>query len=415
MHTVLARSPLVRWFISVITLAFVLAATPCCATTTTADGSRDADAFDPARVRGMWVTRWDYLTPDDVREIIANCARMGATDVFWQVRGQADAYYKSDLEPWGEELFRGREHVTAADLARGPGYDPLALAVREAHARGMRLHAWMNTMPLWKGKAAPRNPRHPYYTHAAWRLSDQHNKPQPLNDHYVIMNPASPAVHAHIAAVVRDLVSRYDVDGVHLDYIRFVDDGIDTKHLYPADTATRALYQAQTKQAFRDDEAGRAAYRAWVRERITELVRTIRVETDRANVALTAAVWRRPDLARGRYLQDAARWANEGAVDAVMPMIYTDSNTQYVSDLAAWHQAAGTRRVVPGVGAYKHADGARTLEQLDAGAGRSRWVLFAYSSYFDSRAPGQLYTPEARALREARRIVIERLARDGSS
>ena len=94
-------------------------------------------------VRGIWVTRWDFRSPEDVRRVVADAASIGVTDVFWQVRGQGDSYYRSRIEPWGEELFRDDRSRT------DPGFDPLALAVQEAHRRGVRIHAWFNVMPMW--------------------------------------------------------------------------------------------------------------------------------------------------------------------------------------------------------------------------------------------------------------------------
>ncbi|MFG0251369.1 MAG: family 10 glycosylhydrolase, partial [Phycisphaerales bacterium JB038] len=105
-----------------------------------------------APIRALWVTRWDYRNERDVRRIIFDAADMGATDIIWQVRGQADAFYDSDIEPWGEELLE--------DLPPGvrqPPFDPLAIACQLAHGKGLRLHAWFNVMPLWKDRTPPKN------------------------------------------------------------------------------------------------------------------------------------------------------------------------------------------------------------------------------------------------------------------
>ena len=123
--------------------------------------------------RGLWVTRWDYRSASDVARILEEAHSLGATDVMWQCRGQADAYYESALEPWGQEL------------GGTPTFDPLAVAVHEAHKRGLRIHAWVNVFPLWKGTVPPRDAEHPFHSKPAWRLMDDLGNVQQLHDHYV--------------------------------------------------------------------------------------------------------------------------------------------------------------------------------------------------------------------------------------
>lgn len=369
-------------------------------------------------LRGIWVTRWDYRTPEDVRTIMRNIDQAGFTDVFWQVRGQADAYYESRLEPWGELLFRDSNGDTARpsprEARRGPGWDPLEMAVREAKRRGVRLHAWMNVMPLWKGVAEPVDASHPLLARTAWRLRDDRGEAQALNEHYVIANPVLPAVQDHIASVARDLATRYDIDGLHLDYVRFVSESLEKDRWYPGDAVSLALYrEARGLPADASVEPG--AMRAWVRERITDLVDRISDEarSARPGVMMSAAVWRRPELARDEQLQDAVRWARLGMLDAVMPMMYHDDDAAYRSDLTAWTRAV-TRRgsVVPGVGVYKHGSGRQTTGQVNMHAEDDRFVLFAYSSLWHSAAPGSLETPGAEAERLRRRVPLRTILRD---
>ena len=90
---------------------------------------------------GLWVTRWDFQTAEDVRAIIADARATGVTDIFWQVRGQGDAYYGSPYEPWGEDLTlrHDEQNKPIRDRSRmlNPGFDPLRLAISESHANGI--------------------------------------------------------------------------------------------------------------------------------------------------------------------------------------------------------------------------------------------------------------------------------------
>ncbi|MEQ8769724.1 MAG: family 10 glycosylhydrolase [Phycisphaerales bacterium] len=354
-------------------------------------------------IRGVWVTRWDYRTEGDVARAMHDIRSLGVTDVFWQVRGQADAFYPSHLEPWAEEMLDAEGNP--------PAFDPLAIAVREAHANGLRIHAWINAMPLWRGTTPPKNPDHPFHAKPQWRLTDPSGELQPLNDHYVIVNPLRRDVRDHLVAVGRDLVTRYNIDGLHLDYIRFVTDAMDTSRTYPAGDSARALLRERTGSDTLDTPEQRQALRDLIEESITRVVERMDREAAgaRDGVMLTAAVWRRPDLARDQYEQAAADWANRGVVDAVIPMIYTTDHERFGSDLAAWRAECPDARIVPGVGIYKHDHG----DLFRAQSEHPEFVAFAYSSMFTSRASDQEPSPRTLAERVSlRRAVRERAEPD---
>ena len=80
-----------------------------------------APATATDEVRAIWITRFEYQTEADVKTILANCASLGFNTILFQVRGQADAYYRSSIEPWAERLG-----------GRDPGFDPLEVACRES-------------------------------------------------------------------------------------------------------------------------------------------------------------------------------------------------------------------------------------------------------------------------------------------
>ncbi len=360
---------------------------------------------------GLWVTRWDYQTKDDIRSIIEDAAAVGVTDLYWQVRGQSDAYFSSTYEPWGEELTRprGEENKELANAPRAldPGFDPLLIAIDEAHARGIEIHAWMNVMPLWKGKTPPMDKSHAFYTQSQWRLSDETGQPQPLGEGYVVINPVLDEVQDHIVKVVRDVVTRYDIDGIHLDYIRFLTDELGTQKLYPGDSKSLSLYARMVGDRATVGQINRTKYRVWIRDRITRLVERIGKEglAGHPSVRYSTAVWRRPDLAKEQYLQDAQRWLNEGMVDEIMPMIYTENDVQFESDLESWYSVVDRKRVIAGIGTYKHNSGGQTLSQAAIGHPR-RFVLFAYSSIFESSNPDQDKKPETVRSRAMKRDAI---------
>src|SRR5262247_3479359 len=105
-------------------------------------------------IRAIWVTRFEYQSEADVKAIVANSAALGFNTILFQVRGQADAYYRSSFEPWAERLG-----------GRDPGFDPLEIACRESKRLGISLHAWVNVMPAWRGKVPPADRNQVCYQH----------------------------------------------------------------------------------------------------------------------------------------------------------------------------------------------------------------------------------------------------------
>ena len=405
-NTLAAPSPLAIVLSIAIVLAGILAAATIQGCSSSGPFLADSAEKRDDIMRGIWVTRWDYRTAVDVEKAIDDAAATGFTDVFWQVRGQADAYYRSSLEPWGEDLFRDRP------TANDPGFDPLAVAVARAKQRGVRLHAWINVYPLWKGKGQHKDSRHAFLRRPDWRLTDDHNQPQPQTDQYVVANPTDPTVQAHIAAVCRDIVSRYAIDGLHLDYVRFVNDGLPEGRIYPADSASiTRFYEATGRRSLVSIE-DKAAHAAWVRDEITTLVERIRRDSKRIRprLELSAAVWRTPNLAKEAVLQDSEAWLRDGTVDRVLPMIYTESNADYVRDLKLWVDAARGNPVTPGIGAYKH-QATQTLEQIRLSEQADGYCLFAYATIFESANPFEKKDATSVAMREARRRALEAVQR----
>jgi uncharacterized lipoprotein YddW (UPF0748 family) len=335
-------------------------------------------------LRAIWVTRWDYRTADDVKTIVANCASLGVTDVIWQCRGQADAYYRSSLEPWGE-LIGGKD----------PGFDPLELAVKEAHAKGLKIHAWINAMPVWRGKAKP-SPESIAGKHPDWVVVGKDGKPQAPNDHYLCANPAKDEWVRHVCAVAADIVSRYDVDGLHLDYIRYLEGD------WSYDETTLSKFGAKPDEK-------KEEWTEFRRGLVTEAVRRIResVRKARASATLTAAVY--PNrLARSRIHQDAERWVKEGLVDLVFPMQYNDKDADFFDRVKEARESFGDK-VVPGIGVFKHETAEQTGRQLEfVRTQRCRGVaLFCYANFWKTHDESYARSPQS--LRDARIDAVRRL------
>ena len=350
-----------------------------------------ARAEERPPVRAVWVTRWDWRTADEVRLIVRRCAELGANRVLFQVRGNASAFYPSRLEPWDAWLG-----------GKDPGFDPLAVALEAARAHGLELEAWINALPLWRGVDPPADPEHPYLRHPEWVVVGSDGKPQRRTAHYVCANPALPAVRAHVAAVASELATNYALDGLHLDYIRYV---TDEEHQLDFSRDPDSLRAFGADPA--EDPAGWARFKA---AQVTATVREVRaaVRAARPGCRLTAAVFPTRQ-SRARVAQDVEGWVREGLVDAVFPMTYAKDAAAFEERLQdCLPLGQGRVPVIPGVGAFQHPDPATTRAQLEraraAGAGGA--ALFCYSSLFESADRQEL--PEADAALRARRVELLR-------
>lgn len=361
--------------------------------------------------RALWVTRYDWTTygqvprPEAIDAIVNRAADAGFNMIFFQVRAHGDAYYTPGLEPWASRLTG----TNGATLGQDPGWDPLAYMLERAHARGLQVHAYLNTYTAWLGTTAPPHttPEHIFWAFsyrpgsgwAYWRQWDRHHHPMNLNTGYLWASPGVEFVEDHVIAVARDIVSRYPVDGLHLDLVRYA--GAD----YSCDPRSEERY-------------GRTCFSNWdytdfQRSLVTNLVRRMYTEVRplRPNLMLSAAVWWSPIDQWGfgcsegynDYYQDSQAWLAAGIVDAVAPMLY---GCPALEDLGNWtavvrdfqvHSAG--RYVLPGISAEVSTFNA-IAERIAAArtAGAAGQALFSYTSlnahnYWDDLTNGPYAQP----------------------
>ena len=321
--------------------------------------------------RAVWVVRRAYNSPEEIAGLMEACRQAGFNTVLFQVRGTATVHYRSAIEPM------------AYEYRSPPTFDPLEVACREAHRRGLALHAWVNMMPAWHGPTPPTDPRHVYNTHPEWFWYDQAGRRQPLGNCYVSLNPCLPEVRAYIVSILEEIVRKYPVDGLHLDYVRFPTEGSPRKSEYPYDRNTLALYRQATGQRPRDN---RARWSSWRTQQVTQLVMDARsmVTRVRPGVKLTAACGHDMNAWRKDYFQDGPTWVRNGYVDLIFVMNYTNNTAAFAQRQAAWRRAAGGYPVAAGIGLDQHRSPAISIEQIRmAQQWGQGWSLFSSNLLFD--------------------------------
>lgn len=326
-------------------------------------------------VRAVWVTRNEFKTAEDIARVMQNAKDAGFNTVIFQVRGNGTVFYPSKIEPWAEQYDY-----------KDPGFDPLAVAVKEAHDRGLDLQAWVNVMPAWNGTRPPAHPDQLYNKRPEWFWYDQNGNRQALCRFYVSLNPCLPEVRAYLVDVFREIVANYEIDALHMDYIRFPNEdpaiprgsGLD----YPRDAKTLALYKEATGKAPDDDKP---AWNKWRTDQVTQLVAEIRAMMRQVRPAclLAASVGSAPRSGLSHF-QDGLRWAEENLIDMAFPMNYKRDLPSFVTGMEPWLPPREQVIVVPGLWTP---GGAEVVKgQIEAAVrATGNFCLFSYGAVFSNR------------------------------
>jgi uncharacterized lipoprotein YddW (UPF0748 family) len=247
-------------------------------------------------------------------QILDRSKELGLNAVILHVRPAGDALYDSKLEPWSEYL------TGTQGKAPEPFYDPLEFAVREAHARGLELHAWFNPYrarhPSARSELAP--------THIA-RTNPELVKPY---GSFLWMDPGEDAVRNRTIEVIVDVTRRYDVDGIHIDdyFYPYREQGPDGREIDFPDSVSFAKYQATGGKLGRSD---------WRRSNVDRFVKQMYAAVKQAKPTVKVGIspigtWR-PGVAapqiRGfdayeSIFADARKWLVDGDTDYFVPQLY---------------------------------------------------------------------------------------------
>jgi uncharacterized lipoprotein YddW (UPF0748 family) len=341
--------------------------------------------------RALWVSRFEYASAQDLATIMSRAEAAGFNLVYLQVRGRADAFYRSSLEPWAANL--------TGTLGRDPGWDPLATALTEAARHGIEVHAWINAFTGWAGTTPPptSQPLHAFLEHPDWVMVNQDGQDMPYTSDSRWMTPGHPGVRSRLAAVAADLARRYGVGGVHLDFIRYPS----TSYSYDL-PSLRAYDSARAQEpALGFDELRRRLVTRAVSETHDSL------KAVNPSLKLSAAVWgiyqnklgwSGVSTGYGSVLQDARAWDQLGVVDALVPMVYWPLADSYGGRLDfAWladdHATSVGRPLFVGI-YVPGLDGEALAKQVERArmAGAEGVSVFSYSSLNDANLWGQLKT-----------------------
>ena len=280
-------------------------------------------------------------------DLLDRAANGGFNTVIFHVRPAGDAVYASTLEPWASML--------TGTQGTSPGYDPLAFAVQAAHDRGLELHAWIN--PFRAGNASDTA------NFAALHIFKARRDLARIYGSQVWMDPGEPDVQDRTMAAVLDIVTRYDIDGIHADdyFYPYQERNSSNQIIGFPDTAT----WTRSGTSLTIDDWRRANIDKFV-ERMYREVHTVK-PTLKVGIS-PFGIWR-PGYPSGvngldayaTIYADARKWLRSGWVDYMAPQLYWSLSApqQGFQPLLDWWiaESVAGRHVWPGLAAYRVADG----------------------------------------------------------
>lgn len=251
---------------------------------------------------------------EELRAILDRLQKANINTVLLQTRIRATTIYPSQYEPW--------DGCLSGFPGKSPGYDALQFAIDECHKRGMEVHAWVVTIPVGK-----------WNSYGCRQLRKRFPRLIKRIDQDGYMDPEAKQTGCYLAEMCREIVQRYDVDGIHLDYIR---------------------YPETWKFRISKDQA---------RGNITRIVEKIHqaVKKEKPWVKMSCSpIGKFDDLSRywshgwnayTKVAQDAQAWLKDGLMDELFPMMYFRGD-QFFPFAIDWKEHSYGKIIAPGLGIY---------------------------------------------------------------
>jgi uncharacterized lipoprotein YddW (UPF0748 family) len=316
--------------------------------------------------RALWVDAWGegFLNASQVSSLISACRTYNFNAVVVQMRRRGDAFYMPGIS--------GNDPRTTAVASN---FDALEEIIRQARNGSPRIevHCWVTTQLIWSHPTLnPPQASHVFNRHPEFLMKD-FNGGMFLSEGYYL-DPGHPEAAYWNYRMATNIVSRYDLDGFHWDYIRYPN----------ASSGYNDVAIARFNEEFGRTglpSPGDPQFSEWRRRQVTDFLRWTNADllAIRPSLQISAAVFAsRTDAFSARY-QDWAAWNQEGIIDLCMPMNYTANNATYNARVDDAVNREGVRRIYMGPGAYLNTK-ENTLSQLlySRNRGLRGSVLYSY-------------------------------------
>lgn len=304
-------------------------------------------------IRSVWLDRGTIVRAGSeagLAEIFDRLAQAGINTVFFETVNASYTIYPSQVAPQQNPLIRG--------------WDPLAAAVKLAHGRGMELHAWvwvfaagnqrhneiLNQSPNYPGPVLAANPD--------WANYDNRGNMIPVGQNKPFFDQANPELRQYLINLYTEIVTRYNVDGLQLDYIRYPFQDPAAGRIYGYGKAARAQFQQQTGvDPLNISPSDRDLWHKWTvfrTQQVDSFVSAVsqQLRQKRPNLILSVAVFPLPEIERIQKLQQHWEvWARRSDIDLIVPMTYALDTPRFQRLAQPWIKSKqlGSSLLIPGI------------------------------------------------------------------
>ena len=290
--------------------------------------------------RCLWATRDVLKSKMSINDMVNFAIEKNINHLFVQVRGRGYSFYESEFIPRSQILSEGE-------------FDPLAYLLDTAKGKGIKIHAWVNVYVLWSSKSLPNDERHILHMRQEW-LDTIEEWPVHVEKQLdmvavnngsegLFLSPNHPDVNGYLIKVFRELITNYDIDGLHLDYIRYQDAEYGRnpyaiarfKNESGNDPGPWFLEMERSTIASPRLIGNMKRWNNFKRKAVTSLVKDTRalVNEVRPDCIISAAVKPNLYVARERYFQEWNVWLAAGYMDWVVPMNYSPKMREFARNI----------------------------------------------------------------------------------
>lgn len=264
--------------------------------------------LDCIEQKALWVTPWDMTSSEMIDRVVENAYSWGITDLLVEVRYRGDALYIPNKRV---KTYRNNEPISY--LIEGKQIDPLEEFIAKAKKKNIKVHAWVTVLVITPRDLSNVCSSHLYYQNPDWlTYNNLDERITHLKFEGAYLDPGLYEVRNYLVNVFSDIVSNYNIDGLHLDYIRYPNSnyGYNPISIKRYDDLLRIIKDIDFVE--------------WKEKQITSLISQINqsVKRIKPNLILSAAVMPDIDYAVVKYSQNWFDWLNQNIIDKVYLMAY---------------------------------------------------------------------------------------------
>lgn len=296
-------------------------------------------------------------------DLLDELVKLNINTIIAQVRPKADAFWRSEIEPWSTWL---------SGLGVDPGYDPLAFWVEEAHKRGLEIHAWFNPYDITSNTAAfTAAPGSVVALHPEWTMTYP-NTADGVTYTRTMFRPSHPNVPDYLVSVIKEVADNYDIDGVHFD---------DYFYPYPEKGAT--IDDAKDYADYGAEYATIGDFRRACVNKAIEKV-SFMLKKDHPDLLFSVSPYSSVSENYNNLYADLILWSKNGWVDFIVPQLYhgtsaLETTIPFESQLTWWIQNTSTP-IVTGFPLYRVNDTKDALKGRMDNEDFSKQLMYAYES-----------------------------------